>query len=77
MPSKRLSTVVVKTRDGWTRIGFIYLRTEKILVLLNHITEGADLGPLRAVRKKHIEPEAYIMIFPIAEVESIEEMPFP
>ena len=42
-------------------------------MVLNDVTRGADLGPLRAVRKEHIEPEAHIMIIPMADVESIKE----
>lgn len=55
---------------GWT-IGELYLENERVVILLNNIVSNmADLGPLRSVRYKHVEPEADVWVFPRESVQS-------
>ena len=53
-------------------LGSLYLENEKVVVVLNMVRGGADLGPIAPVRKKHIEPEADIWILPRNLVDRIE-----
>ena len=58
---------------GRTRhIGFLYMKNERVVVLLNNLAEKADLGPFQSIRRDHIEPEADILILPCREVNAIE-----
>jgi hypothetical protein len=49
----------------------LYFENEHSVVLLNNVTEEADLGPLKSIRRRHIEPEADVSIFPRKEVDEI------
>ncbi len=52
--------------------GFLYMKNERVVVLLNNVVSTADLGPLKSVRRNHVDPEAYIRVFPAAQVKSIQ-----
>ncbi|MGA2461397.1 MAG: hypothetical protein ABSF82_08255 [Candidatus Bathyarchaeia archaeon] len=53
------------------RAGFLYFENKHSVVLLNTVTDEADLGPLKRFRRRHIEPEADVWIFPRKEVDKI------
>lgn len=44
------------------------------VVLLNNLREGADLGPVKPIRRRHLEPEADIRVVPRHMVEGIERL---
>ncbi len=52
-------------------MGFLYMRNEHVVVLLNNLVEKADLGPLRSIRHDYVEPKADILIFPYQRVDAI------
>lgn len=56
---------VIVSRGRSRIIGGLYLKTDTHVVLLNNITASAYLGPVRARRDRHIEPEADVMVLPI------------
>ena len=59
--------------DGqFKHVGFLYMKNERVIVLLNNIVEKADLGPLQSIRNVHIEPEADILILPRGQIEMIK-----
>jgi hypothetical protein len=62
----------VHRSDGWQTIGYLYLENERFIVLLNNLVQKADLGPIKYVRNKHIEPEATMIIIPRDQVKAIE-----
>lgn len=45
-------------------LGALFFETELCVVLLNNLVDGADLGPLAAVRSRHLMPEAAITVIP-------------
>jgi hypothetical protein len=61
---------VVHTKDS-KAIGALFMKTSRFVVLLSGYSSEADLGPLRAVRTKHVEPEARVHVIPMHLVESI------
>jgi hypothetical protein len=52
--------------------GFLFMENERVVILLNNIVAGAELGLLQNIRYEHIEPEADIFILPRSQVDSIE-----
>ena len=67
-----LPTCVVHHSNGWESIGMLYFKNKRVVVLLNHVCGGADLGKFKHFYNKHIEPEAEIMIIPRSKVKAIE-----
>jgi hypothetical protein len=57
----------------WKYVGFLYIRNERVVVLLNSFPSNIDLGPLRPVKKSHIEPEALIDFY-IRKRETYEDL---
>ncbi len=68
---KKLEICEVRTSSE-VIIGMIYLATPRQFVLVNHLSSGADLGPLRTIRREHIEPEAFIQVIPRVVVQHIQ-----
>lgn len=67
-----MNTCCVVT-DGFQHIGYLYMENERVVVLLNGLVEGAELGPLQVLRDKYIEPEAdLILILPRSHVKEIQ-----
>ncbi len=60
----------IRTHDS-LRLGYLYIDNERIVVLLNTLQEGADLGPLKPVREHHILPEANITVIPRKDIAKI------
>jgi hypothetical protein len=54
-------------------IGFLYVKTSSVVVLLNSIVDGADLGPMQSIRDLHYIPEASICVIPTGDVTRIVE----
>ena len=78
MAKKKLRTSKVSslrtcqiTIGNHKRVGFLYFQNEHSVVLLNRVTEMADLGPLKSIRRRHNEPEADVWIFPRKEIGEI------
>jgi hypothetical protein len=67
-----LPSCVVHHSNGWKSIGMLYFKNKRVVVLLNHLSGGVDLGKIKNFRNKHIEPEASIMIIPHNKVTAIE-----
>lgn len=68
-----LSLRACEVLDGKSSyIGFLYMQNERVVVLLNNLVADADLGPLQSIRRKHIEPEADILILPRRQVNTIK-----
>jgi hypothetical protein len=59
-------------KGGTTTAGLLYFQTAAYVVLLNNMAMKADLGPLRARRNVHFEPEAAITIIPKDSETKIE-----
>ena len=53
-------------------VGFLYMKNERVVVLLNNVAQRAHLGPLQNIRRERVEPEAQILILPRRKVEKIE-----
>jgi hypothetical protein len=53
--------------------GFLFMRNDRFLVLLNNLSQEADLGPLRSVRDKQIHPEADILVIPAKDVKTVRK----
>ena len=45
-------------------LGLLYLRNDRVIVMINNVRDAADLGPLKSFRSQHCEPEADIKVFP-------------
>ncbi len=53
-------------------IGLLYFENERVVILLNNLTNKADLGPIMDICNDYVEPEASIMIIPRDQVMTIE-----
>lgn len=71
-----LPTVVVKTARSRT-IGFLYFKTSTHVVLLNHLLQATDLGPLKGVVDGHYSHEVDITIIPATDVTAIDVFKVP
>ena len=72
-PVRRLRPVLV--RVGVTmHTGFLLFATSKFIVLLNNMVKGADVGPLKSVRMKQIEPECDVLVLPRSASVTMEFM---
>ena len=63
----------VLTKSGWMISGFLFMRNDRFLILLNNLSQGADLGPFRSVRDKQIYPEADILVIPAKDVKMVSK----
>jgi hypothetical protein len=61
----------VRTDLAWT-VGMLYFQNDRVVVLLNHLVKGIDLGPLKPLCKKYREHETDMFIFPKAAVNEIQ-----
>jgi hypothetical protein len=66
----KLPVVVVKRKNSKI-VGQLYFKTTTHIVLLNNVVQQAELGRLRQIRKRHIDPEANVIVIPRADVEWI------
>lgn len=57
--------------SGRISVGYLYMKNERVVVLINNVSSEADLGPLKPVRRKHVDPEANIRVFPAISVTSV------
>ena len=62
--------VVLGNKSVYT--GFLYMQNERVVILVNNLVDNAELGPLQNIRRKHIEPEADILILPRRQVNTIK-----
>jgi hypothetical protein len=60
---RRLRPVVVRA-GAVMHMGLLLFETNKFIVLLNNMVEGADVGPLRSVRTEQFEPECDVLVLP-------------
>jgi hypothetical protein len=74
-PNIGLPVCIVRAQ-GFMSVGALLLDTSTHVVLLNNVRKGVDLGPIKRIRKKHIEPEADIHVIPKGMVVSIERLDF-
>lgn len=69
---KNLDSMLCEVQTGnIRRIGFLYIRTSSVVVLLNNVIEYADLGPIQSIRDLHYIPEASICVIPTNDVTKI------
>ncbi len=66
-----LRSCVVRLKRGWI-IGLLFMENERVVVILNDIRSAADLGPLKPIRREHIDPEANVWVLPRDQVEEIQ-----
>ncbi len=68
---ERPQPCIVRTRRGWVA-GMLYFQTRRHVILVNHISDRTDLGPLRRLRREHLEPEATVHVIPREDVQAID-----
>lgn len=66
-----LPTCKVWIGKSWW-IGALFFQNQKVVVLINNVNCQADLGPLKKVRVRHVEPEADILILPRDQIYKLE-----
>ena len=54
--------------------GVLFMRNERVVVLLNNLCVDADLGPLSSVRDHQIDPEADLYVIPADRVTQIRSL---
>jgi len=52
----------------------LFMRNKRVVVLLNNLCEGAELGPLSPVRDHQVDPEASICVIPAEQVARLTEL---
>jgi len=62
----------VHYNDKFKSIGFLYFKNDRVVILLNDLTNKANLGPIKDICNNYVEPEASIMIIPRDQVMDIE-----
>lgn len=67
-PDKRLCVVRTQRSES---VGALFMKTRTHIVLINSIREGADLGPIKKVKTRHLEPEALVYVIPKRLVEDV------
>ena len=72
MPRLRDRRACVVRTPRSLSIGSLFMQTRAHLVLLNSEREGADLGPLKKKKIRHLEPEALVYVIPRRLVENIQ-----
>ena len=72
-PSKRDKSDVVQVWVGNSfYIGRLYMKNERVLVLVNNLCNAADLDrKWKKIRYDHVEPEADIRVLPTLKVGKI------
>jgi hypothetical protein len=66
-----LKLVVVKAGEVM-HTGFLLFKTSEFIVLINNMTKGTDVGPLRPIRKEQIEPECDVFVLPRSPGMTVE-----
>lgn len=54
--------------------GMLFMRNERVVVLLNNLCTDADLGPLSSLRDRQIDPEADLYVIPANQVTQVTEL---
>ncbi len=62
---------VVRTQRS-VSVGELFMKTRTHIVLINGIRQGADLGPIKKVKTRHIEPEGLVYVIPRRLVEDVQ-----
>jgi len=73
----RLPLVEVEYREGSrvvNTVGALFLLDTRYVVLLNSMSSEADLGPLKALKTVHVEPECHVHILPRTLVDRITRL---
>ena len=66
-------TVQVRVGNSFY-IGHLYMKNERVLVLVNNLSSAADLDrKWKKMRYDHVEPEADIRVLPTRKVDKIVE----
>jgi hypothetical protein len=52
--------------------GFLFAKTKVHVILVNHVRDGAELGPLKKIRREHLYPEADVFVFPLKTIKEIK-----
>jgi len=68
-PEKRL--YVVRTQRSES-VGALFMKTRTHIVLISSIQAEADLGPIKKVKRRHLEPEALVYVIPRRLVENVQ-----
>ncbi len=55
-------------------IGMLFMKNERVIVLLNNISDAAELGPFVPVRDEQVDPEADLYVIPADRVTSLTEL---
>lgn len=54
--------------------GQLFMETKDHYVFMNDIRSGIDLGPLKEVKTKHIDPECRVSVFPKSIVDELTKL---
>lgn len=72
MPDDMYQRVVVVKTDEVKTIGYLFLRTETHVVLINNFApEHINLGSIEGISTQWIEPEVSMFVIPTCEVSEI------
>jgi len=55
-------------------VGELFVETKHHYVLINDVRSGIDLGPLKSIKEKHIDPECSVSVFQKAIVDRITKL---
>ena len=53
-------------------IGMLYFQNDRVVVLLNNLLMGVDLGLPKPIYNKYAEHEADILVFPKSTVDKVQ-----
>ena len=54
--------------------GFLYLETKNHYVFINNTRNDIDLGVLKNVKTKHLDPECKVSVFPKSLVDQLTKL---
>ena len=54
--------------------GYLYLETKNHYVFINNIRNDIDLGKLKNVKTKHLDPECTVSVFPKSLVDQLTKI---
>jgi len=69
----KLRPCIVHT-ERYSTTGLLYRQTKRHVILVNNVRERADLGSLKRIRRKHLDPEATVIVIPRETVTSIDKL---
>jgi hypothetical protein len=73
MKARTKRSTFVEVRIGSIRhLGRLLFKTAEFIVLINNWVDGTDVGPLKTIRRRHVEPECDVTVLPRSPDMTVE-----